>query len=215
MVSKLKSYIKLKINAGKKEEEATSEQDDGHITQRLEPLTANTSIGTYLQEARVKAELSINQVSQKTKIHTIYLEAIERDDFASTPPLIYIKAYVKKLCDLYKINEDTAMSLLEVFESEREPLPEKLIQDLEETKQTNRNDVEKIRSYVKLIGMSTASFVILLIILGAVLVSRKDKDIVDAPLTTMERTQLQKDMEKLVAPQRIDMNELKIVAKNN
>jgi cytoskeletal protein RodZ len=214
MVSNLKSYLKLKINGREKEEEAT-EQEDGHITQRIEPLTTKISIGTYIQDARVKAGLSINQVSQKTKIHVHYLEAIERDDFANTPPFIYVRAYVKKLCDLYEISEDTAMSLLEVFQSEREPLPEKLIQDLKETKQVNENDVEKVKSYVKLIGMSTASFIILLVILGAVLISRRDRDIIDKPLTTTERTQLQKDIEKLVAPQRIDMNELKTVAKNN
>lgn len=214
MAGNLKSYIKLKIKAGKKEEE-TTEQESGHIAQPFEPLTTKTSIGTYIQEARVRAGLSMNQVSQQTKIHIHYLEAIERDDFAGTPPFIYVKAYVKKLCDLYKISEDTAMSLLEVFQSEREPLPEKLIQDLEETKQINKDDVEKIRSYAKLIGMSAASFIILLIILGAVLVSQKDRDIVDKPLTATERVQLQKDMEKLVAPQRIDMNELKTVANNN
>ncbi len=214
MVGNLKSYIKLKIKAGKKEE-ATTDQENGHITRQIDPLATKTSIGAYIQEARVKAGLSVNQVSQQTKIHIHYLEAIERDDFASTPPFIYVKAYVKKLCDLYKISEDTAMSLLEVFQSEREPLPEKLIQNLEETKQVNKDDVEKIRSYAKLIGMSMASFVILLVILWAVLVSKKDRDIDDKPLTVAERIQLQKGMEKLVAPQRINMNELKTVAKNN
>ncbi len=214
MVGNLKSYIKLKIKAGKKEEE-TTDQENGHIVRQIDPLATKTSIGAYIQEARVKAGLSVNQVSQQTKIHIHYLEAIERDDFASTPPFIYVKAYVKKLCDLYKISEDTAMSLLEVFQSEREPLPEKLIQNLEETKQVNKDDVEKIRSYAKLIGMSMASFVILLVILWAVLVSKKDRDIDDKPLTVAERIQLQKGMEKLVAPQRINMNELKTVAKNN
>jgi len=215
MVSNLKSYIKLKIKAKKSEEETTGQQQAGHITQHLEPLASKTSIGAYLQEARVKANLGINQVSQQTKIHIHYLEAIERDDFASAPPFIYIKAYVKKLCALYKIDEGSAMSLLEVYESEREPLPEKLIQNLEETKQVNKNDVEKIKSYVKLIGMSAASFIMLLVILGAVLISRKDRDIVDKPLTVEERVQLQKDIEKLVTPQRIDINELKPVVKNN
>lgn len=215
MANNLKSYIKLKIKAEKEEEEEESTEEQGQITQPLEPLTAKTSIGTYLQEARVKTGLSINQVSQQTKIHTHYLEAIERDDFASTPPFIYVKAYVKKLCDLYKINENTAMSLFGVYESEREPLPEKLIQNLEDTKQVNKDDIRRIRSYAKFIGMSAVSFLILLIILATVLVSRKDKDITDKPLTIEERVQLQKNIEKLVIPQRIDMNELKSVAKNN
>lgn len=214
MVGNLKSYIKLKINAGKKEEDVP-EQENGHITQYLDPVTTKTSIGAYIQEARVKAGLGINQVSQITKIHIHYLEAIERDDFASTPPFIYVRAYVKKLCDLYKINEDAAMSLLEGFQSEREHLPEKLIQNLEETKQVNKEEVEKIRSYARLVGMSVASFVILLLILGAVLSSKKDIDIVDKPLSVTERAKLQKDIEKLIAPQQIDMNELKTVSKSN
>ena len=215
MVGNLKSYIKLKIKTKENEKDTVEQHVTSSLQQQAEPLTVKTSIGVYLQEARVKTGLSINQVSQQTRIHIHYMEAIERNDFASTPPFIYIKAYVKKLCALYKISEDTAMTLLEVYESERAPLPEKVLQNLEETKQVNKGDVEKIRSYVKFIGMSVASFVILLTILGAVLISKKDRDIVDNPLTVREKSQLQKNMEKLVASQWIDINELKPVVNNN
>ena len=149
MKSILKSYIRLKTKplSEKSIEQqelnpqgAEKESVDVKATPvQLDPFAGRKlSFGDYMQEARVNSGQTIHQVAHITKIHTHYLEALEREDFANTPPSIYVKAYIKRLCELYKIDQVRAISLYEEHIGDPESkLPENLVRDLEETKLPN------------------------------------------------------------------------------
>ncbi|HPN85275.1 MAG TPA: helix-turn-helix domain-containing protein, partial [Victivallales bacterium] len=68
-------------------------------------VTEGSSVGHVLQEARVKAGLSIDQVAIETRIKKAYVEAIERDDFEHLPSAVYVNAYVRRLCQQYGLDE--------------------------------------------------------------------------------------------------------------
>lgn len=206
MKSILKSYIRL--NTKPLSDESVGKQElneDVPATKapaQVDPFVGRKlSLGDYMQEARVSSGQTIHQVAQITKIHTHYLEALEREDFGNTPPSIYVKAYIKRLCELYKIDQNRAISLYEMHIGEPENiLPETLVKNLEETKLPNSKQEEKIKQYVKYALIGLGAVIILAVILIVVLTLSKSS-IEDKPLTSAQKTQLSSDMEKLVSPQ--------------
>ena len=67
--------------------------------------------GRYLRELRMQRRLSVSEVGEATKIRSIYIEAIEEEDYASLPPVVYVLAYVKTLCAFYGLDEALTESL--------------------------------------------------------------------------------------------------------
>ncbi len=95
-----------------------------------------SSIGTRLKKAREKKQLSIEQVSQKTKIHPRIVEAIEEDRGQEELHPVYIKGFLKSYASLVGLNGEELIheylaqvpkfsaappSLLEVASQEEEP----------------------------------------------------------------------------------------------
>lgn len=223
MKSILKSYIRLKTKplsdkSIEKQELNKAEQNDEKPSVKAVIQTDSfdgkkISLGDYLQEARVSQGQTIHQVSQITKIHTHYLEAIEREDFANTPPSIYVKAYIKRLCDLYKIDQNRALLLYENQVGEPETkLPETLVRNLEETKLPNTKQEEKIKQYIKYGAIALGSLVLLIILLSVIFTFSKNT-IDDKPLSPEQRQQLSSDIEKLITPQVLESVSLKPEAK--
>lgn len=189
----------------------------------------NASFGQTLQEARVKASLSISQVEMETKIKKDYLESIERDDFKRLPPLVYVSAYVKTLCSLYKIDEGETESILKnLREDAKNRVSEELLQHLEAEKQVNVEEEIKLRRFVITVFASAVSVFVLSIILllyflffsgcgaeneiaatspaPAVAAATEPKP---APVgKTAMRRFTEKDLEKFLFPRRINMSEL-------
>jgi cytoskeletal protein RodZ len=54
------------------------------------------SIGSELKQARINKGISIEEVSNKTKIQQRFLEAIEDDNIARLPNAVYAKSFLKK-----------------------------------------------------------------------------------------------------------------------
>ena len=171
--------------------------------------TTFSSLGPYLQEARVKAGYSISQVAITTKLNIHYIEALERDDYKHTPPYIYVKAYVKKLSSVYNIDEKKALSLLKPFGGADKAIPDALMQDLQETKQTNKADEEKIKLISKIITISSALVIILALLVGFFVWLGSDST-PSKPLTAIEKVETAKNMEQLIAPQSILLTRLPI-----
>jgi cytoskeleton protein RodZ len=59
------------------------------------------NVGERLQQARVRAGLSVREIAARTKIRTVLLEAIEREDFRQLPQGIlgrgYLRAYAREV----------------------------------------------------------------------------------------------------------------------
>ncbi|HBM16465.1 MAG TPA: hypothetical protein DD381_09030 [Lentisphaeria bacterium] len=228
MKSVLKSYIRLKT---KPLSEETKNKQEGQLPETKQPENTlpkhdfsksslnggKTSLGDYLQEARVNLGQTIHQVSQITKIHTHYLEALEREDFANTPPSIYVKAYIKRVCDLYKIDSVSAIAMYDAQIGEgdtEDKIPKDLVKNLEETKLPNTQQEEKIRQYMKF-GIAGATSLILVIIIITIILSFSGKNkIEDKPLTADEKAQLTTNMEKILSAQPLEAVAIKIDTKN-
>lgn len=58
-----------------------------------------TGIGETLKKARESKNLSLESVSQSTKIHLKVLKSLEEDDFKNLPGVLYVKSFLRKYAD--------------------------------------------------------------------------------------------------------------------
>ncbi|HCE45457.1 MAG TPA: hypothetical protein DET40_18105 [Lentisphaeria bacterium] len=99
----------------------------------------NATAGQILQEGRVRLGTSIDQISTTTKIKKNFIEALERDDYQNLPAPVYVNAYVRSLCYLYRIDEHQVLSLLSRAKGKslEYTVPEEVIHHIEKGKQIN------------------------------------------------------------------------------
>jgi cytoskeletal protein RodZ len=176
----------------------------------VEEVDGLLSLGAFLQEARVKADYSFSQVAMITKLSIHYIEAIERNDFENAPPYIYVKAYVKKLCELYGVDESKAVSLLKPFGARDKVVSDSILQELEESKQINEKEEKKIVFIIKTVLISFVTAVIIAIILYFCFGGSDSETPKVSDNPQIEKQVVQKKMEKLVVPQTLTPSELKI-----
>lgn len=123
------------------------EKTPSHIQpMQSRPLThGEITPGQILQEARVRLNLGIDQVSIRTRVSKQYIEAIERNEFSSLPAPVFTTAYIKTLCDCYKIKEREA-EILHDFESRQKnkPVPEAILEQIHKGCQVNIKEEKKI-----------------------------------------------------------------------
>ena len=68
------------------------------------------TLGQYLREKRLEKGLSLDALAEKTRINTLYLEALEDDDLARLPHAsIFIKGYVKAYSRCLALNEEDVL----------------------------------------------------------------------------------------------------------
>jgi cytoskeletal protein RodZ len=73
----------------------------------------DTTIGPYLKKRRTAKKMSLEIVSQKTKINTTALENLESERFDLLPSKTYVKGYIKSLATVYGENSEELLSLFE------------------------------------------------------------------------------------------------------
>ena len=71
------------------------------------------SVGKFLQQERERKNLTLEAVSQVTRISAKTLEAIESDDFLSLPAPIFIRSFLKTYASFIGLNPDKAIALYE------------------------------------------------------------------------------------------------------
>lgn len=67
--------------------------------------------GDLLKEKRVSKELSLGDVTAKTKIKIEYLEAIENSNFASLPSSTFAKGFLRNYATFLHLNPDTIVAM--------------------------------------------------------------------------------------------------------
>lgn len=67
--------------------------------------------GELLKEKRILKELSLEDVSSKTKIKLEYLEAIENSDFAALPSATFAKGFLRNYASFLYLNPDTIVAM--------------------------------------------------------------------------------------------------------
>lgn len=86
------------------------------------------SLGKILKEARLKANVSIGQISRETKITKKYLEALENEEYSIFPGETYLKGFLKSYCDFLNLNSKEMMNIYEKIKIAESPTPiDKLI----------------------------------------------------------------------------------------
>ena len=78
-----------------------------------------------LKEARVKNNISLKQLSSKTRIDIKFLEAIEEGNFSFLPEL-YVQAFLKEFSNVVGLNPDT---IVKKYKAAREGLPYEVTAD--------------------------------------------------------------------------------------
>ena len=125
-----------------------SENSSSHLQQSTPNRTlthGEITPGQILQEARVRLNLGLDQVSIRTKISKQYIEAIERNEFSALPAPVFTTAYLRTLCDCYKIKNREA-EILHDFESRQKnkPVPEAILEQIHRGRQVNMDEEKKI-----------------------------------------------------------------------
>jgi hypothetical protein len=128
--------------------------------------------GHLLQEARVRCDLSFEQVALATKIKKQFLEALEQDDADRLPPEVYVKAYVRRLCHHYGLDEEEvfALAVAPPPKPVDKAIPNEILQHIEEGKQVNPQEEKKIRNLTW--GAAAAAGLLVVAGLGLYLGSR-------------------------------------------
>jgi cytoskeleton protein RodZ len=67
------------------------------------------SLGEKLRQAREERGISISEVSEQTRISSLYLESIENDDYRPLPGGIFNKGFVKSFARYVGIDEQEAL----------------------------------------------------------------------------------------------------------
>ena len=105
--------------------------------------------GQILQEARVRKDLSLDQVALSTKIKKSYIEALENGDDTNLPASVFVEAYIKTLCSVYEIDHHQVRQGI-VRQKPGKVVPGELLHHIEEGKQVNFEEEAKINKFFKI-----------------------------------------------------------------
>lgn len=74
------------------------------------------TLGEKLQQIRSERRISLTEVSRSTKIQVKYLESLEKGDYESLPPDVYVRGFLKSYAQFLGLQEE---SLIRLYERDR------------------------------------------------------------------------------------------------
>ncbi|MDH5492412.1 MAG: helix-turn-helix domain-containing protein, partial [Myxococcales bacterium] len=93
--------------------EPDADEGDAQEEERSEPLPAPPPItpetdftGPLLRAVRESQGIDLRAVSERTKIGSAYLEALESDDFKSLPALVYVRGFVTEVAKFLRLDSE-------------------------------------------------------------------------------------------------------------
>lgn len=134
-----------------------------HPPMHREAIRSDGSLGNYLRELRTRRGLSIHDVASETKIKPYYLEALEEENFSDLPQLVYVLAYVKKLCSLYELDSEAAAELTAVL---RDQLAYELPEDINKSVVSRESSAENDRKLHRMALLLMVIFVMVVILIA-------------------------------------------------
>ncbi len=69
------------------------------------------SLGAFLKHTRLQKNLTIEKVSQATKIRSHFLLCLENEDFEALPGTVYTTGFIRNYCDFLNVPSDAFVSL--------------------------------------------------------------------------------------------------------
>ena len=167
-------------------------------------VSEGASIGHILQEARSKIGLSQDQVAIQTKIKKAYIEALERDDFEHLPSMVYVKAYIRRLCQEYGIDEIVAEKAIKSHGKENpNSVPDDVLIELEKSKQVNIEKQKRLKIFQIIVTSSVIIIIIAAIITIYSFTRKPSAEIKESKkevpvLTNSSETMDTKDMDRIM-----------------
>lgn len=137
-----------------------------------QPLQPGQSLGQMLTAIRNARGLPLEEVALSTRIRMEYLIELEADDLLKRLPPVYISAYVRKLIEVYDLSDADCGILMDKMHGEtppeKEELPEKLIESVNEGALVNEGENKRIRNitfiFFGVIGLVAVALVWLIIL---------------------------------------------------
>ena len=137
-----------------------------------QPLQPGQSLGQMLTAIRVARAMSLDEVALATRIRMEYLVELEADELLKRLPPVYISAYVRKLIEVYDLSDADSDILMDKMHGEtppdKEELPEKLIESVNEGALVNEGENKRIRNitiiFFGVIGLVAAALIWLIIL---------------------------------------------------
>jgi len=86
-------------------------------------------IGETLRNARLAQNITIDEVVKETRIRSRYIEALEEENWAVFPGIVYLRGFLKAYCNVLGIDDKVMLlTLNEIVKSEPEasPVPQKI-----------------------------------------------------------------------------------------
>ena len=135
-------------------------------------LPRAATVGQTLTELRRRRKLTLDEVADETRIKKFYIEALERDAVSDVPHMVYVLAYVRKLCALYGVSPaDTEEMLSGLRRNFSYEIPE----DIDKSvicREVDEDTRRKLRQISIGIVVGIALIVLLLVLGGTVLILR-------------------------------------------
>jgi len=78
-------------------------------------------IGDTLRQARIERGLSLEEIAEKTKIRSRYLEAIEAENFGVLPGRVYVKGFLRNYAKFLEVSPEPLVALYEERYPEEQP----------------------------------------------------------------------------------------------
>lgn len=72
--------------------------------------------GESLRKERELRGMTLEEISQHTKVHTRFLEAIENDDLSALPAKAFAKGFLRSYARMIDLNEEFVLSNFEYFQ---------------------------------------------------------------------------------------------------
>lgn len=124
-----------------------------------------SEIGKILEKARKDKNLSIFEVSSKTKMHEKVIEQIENGEAENSLSKVYIKSFIKKYASFLGISSD---DLLDDYFNISEVESEQKIHLVSEDEK-GEDSLEKIAKYMPAIGLILIGLIVILSLIAGVI----------------------------------------------
>ncbi|GAA3010635.1 helix-turn-helix domain-containing protein [Tetragenococcus solitarius] len=120
-------------------------------------------IGERLRQARLKKNISIDELQQKTKIQKRYLEAIEKGDFEALPGAYYIRTFIRQYAQVVGEKGDFLVDVYDgkaSFEPEGRRSQPETVQGSRKALHEEKSRVKKTKDYLPVVLLGIIAFMI-------------------------------------------------------
>jgi cytoskeleton protein RodZ len=92
-------------------EQKEIQSTEGEIAQQTAPQQAPQSVGTMLKAERERLGLSREQITEKTRMRTQVVEAIENEAWGSLPPPVFVRGFLRAYAKVLGIRQEAVIEL--------------------------------------------------------------------------------------------------------